>query len=158
MALEVTTIATQDRVVDGVTGEVLKDEQVVHETQVTYERNPEPDFVKVYLDHIAEFVKAPKSSMRVFWLLTQYMSYAQDKQRIYLNSAMKRDIANQLNVTVDYVTKSITALVKHEILKRVDRGTYAVNPKYVGRGKWTDIKQLRAEFDYMTGTVTTIRD
>lgn len=158
MAQSVRTTETRQITIDNISGEVLDDVTNEETSTTTYDRNPEPDFIKVYLDHIAEFVNVPKASMRIFWLLTQYMSYAQNEQRIYINAAMKRDIAHQLNVTPDYVTKNLTQLVRKNILKRVDTGTYIVNPQYVGRGKWRDIKELRTTFDYVNGTITTTRN
>jgi len=40
-----------------------------------------------------------------------------------------------------------------DFVKRVGYGTYQANPSMFGRGEWTDIKSIRATFDFNTQTV-----
>ena len=64
-------------------------------------------------------------------------------QIIYVNSSMKKDIAEELKLSVSRVNQSLTDFVKSGIFKRIDRGTYQVNPSYFGRGNWQDISEIR---------------
>jgi hypothetical protein len=41
------------------------------------------------------------------------------------------------------------------LIRKVANNTFSINPDYVGRGKWRDIRRLRATFDFITGDVQT---
>ena len=64
-------------------------------------------------------------------------------------------MSEALSIGVPEINKHITALKKADILRPIARAVYAVNPFIIGRGKWSDIKELRAQFDYNTGLMTT---
>ncbi len=69
-------------------------------------------------------------------------------QIIYVNKAMKTAIATKVGLSIVSVNNAITDFVKKGIFKRVDVGTYQVNPNIVGKGEWKDIKNIRATFDF----------
>ena len=52
---------------------------------------------------------------------------------------------------------AIQTWTKNNVLKRVARGTYQINPWLFGKGEWRDIKGLRATFDFTAGEITTER-
>ena len=70
---------------------------------------------------------------------------------------MRRDVANYVGVSDARVKQAIKELVEAEIFipltidgKR-KRGIYFVNPWVVGKGEWKDIKQLRGQFEFVSG-------
>lgn len=145
-------------VLDTDTGEIL-------EQEIVYRRTPEPDFIKLYLDCVATFTGISKSLNPILFELLKHMSYASvydihGGQIIYLNAALKQQIAAVNNVTVKRVEQALTNFVKNDILKRVATGTYQVNPNIFGRGNWKDIKNIRSTFDFGNKTIKTeiIRD
>lgn len=115
----------------------------------------EPDFVKLYLDHVLVHrdlsVKLSPILIQVC-KLANYADHAQGGMMVFLNSYTKEQIRNELGYTsVKMVEKSITSLVSSNVLIRKGRGAYLLNPYYFGKGYWEDIKQIRATIDFNTG-------
>lgn len=128
------------------TGEV-KSSKTVHKVQT------EPDYVKLYIDCVFILKGVRKGINPIFLAFLEHMSYADSNtkyggQVIYVNKAMKSTIAENLGLKIDSINKALYELVKNKIFKRVDVGTYQVNPNIVGRGEWKDIKNIRAFFDF----------
>lgn len=108
-------------------------------------------YVKIYLDNIS-FVEHRKVFNPIFIAFLEYMSYADTNniyggQIIYVNKAMKSAIANKTGLSIVSVNNAITEFVKKGLFKRVDVGTYQVNPNIVGRGEWKDIEFAREIFN-----------
>ena len=112
----------------------------------------EPQYVKLYTDCISS-VKGLKNGLNpIFLAFLPYMRRADIKgkcggQIIFVNKAMKSAIAEKLGLKIDSINKALSEFVKSEIFKRVDVGTYQVNPNIIGKGEWNDIKNIRASFN-----------
>lgn len=102
----------------------------------------EPDYIKLYLDNILYLKDLPKGMNTVLYGLLKRMGY--DNQLV-LNAALKRQIAEEIGMTVKSIDNSIAKFVKGEILLRKDRGLYTVNPHLFGRGEWRNISEIRME-------------
>lgn len=140
-------------IVDHETGEVKV-------TDSLHYQSVEPPFIKLYLDCLAEFKGLSKSLNPILIQLLSQMSYASMKdphggQIIYLNAALKRRIAEEVNKSTKRIEQAITDFVKAGIFTRIATGTYQVNPKLFGRGEWKDVKNIRATFDFGAGTINT---
>lgn len=153
--------STLDRtaVIDRETGELVGEKIV--QTQVI-RATDEPDYVKLYVRAWCAFKGLDRlrdSDKDVLLNLLPVMTYAEQGQIIYTNSTLRKTIAEKLELkTID---NALTRLVKSGVLKRVARGTFAVNPELVGKGTWHDIKQLKATFNVIgtgAGTVTVETD
>lgn len=111
----------------------------------------EPQYVKLYTDCIST-VKGLKNGLNpIFLAFLPYMRRADIKglcggQIIFVNKSMKEAIAEKLGLKIDSINKALSELVKSEIFKRVDVGTYQVNPNIIGKGEWNNIKNIRASF------------
>ena len=119
------------------TGEVVEN---VKTTQVKTQQ--EPNYIKLYIDHIAFIHKLPKSLPSVIFELLKLMNY---EQQIILNSFVKNKIAENLNVTNQHIDNSISKLVKQKILIRIGAGTYNINSFIFGKGNWKNILENRRE-------------
>lgn len=131
-------------------------EVVSHKT--VYKNTSEPDFVKLYVDCVFTVKGVKKGFNPIFVAFLEYMSYSDANspyggQIIYVNKAMKATIANKVGLSIASVNSAITDFVKKGLFKRVDVGTYQVNPNIVGLGSWADIKNIRATFDFGNGEV-----
>lgn len=126
--------------------------------QEKYIPREEPDFIKLYLDHVLVHTDLSVKLSPILVEVCQLANYADDKQggmMVFLNSYTKEQIRKNLNYTsIKMVEKSITSLVKSKILIRKGRGAYLLNPYYFGKGHWTDIKKIRATIDFNTGEFT----
>lgn len=115
--------------------------------------NNEDDYIKVYryLNTVFAFKGIEKKLIPTLMEISNYASYADKGQRVILVKQIKEQICKALGIGVPEINKHITALKKADVLRPVGRAVYAVNPFIVGRGKWSDIKELRAQFDYNSG-------
>jgi len=125
------------------------------ETKESFMARDEPDFIKLYLDHVLVHkdlsVKLSPILVQVC-KLANYADHQQGGMMIFLNSYTKEQIRKNLNYTsVKMVEKSIASLVNSKIIIRKSRGAYLLNPYYFGKGHWTDIKKIRATIDFNTG-------
>ena len=140
-------------IIDNQTGEV-KSEETTHVTEVRVER--EPDYVKLYLDHLGRFNNVPISFnpiLREFLLNISYANSNNNGMILFLNKALKTIIAKKLNVSLARINQAVTEFVKKGYMKRLDRGEYQFNPFLFGKGEWKDIKAIRATYNYNTGEV-----
>jgi hypothetical protein len=109
------------------------------ETKTTY-HGKEPNYVKLYLDNILYLSDLPKGLNSVLFALLKKMNYDNE---LVLNAAIKRKIAKDINLSVSRVNNAITDFVKGQLLLRVDKGLYEVNPHLFGKGEWANISKIR---------------
>lgn len=132
---------------------VITQEGELVSSKTIYKAQDEPDFVKLYIDCVFTVKGVKKGFNPIFVAFLEYMSYSDSNddfggQLIFVNKAMKAAIAKKVGLSLVSVNNAITDFVKKGLFKRVDVGTYQVNPNVVGRGKWSDIKNIRATFDF----------
>lgn len=145
---------------DKKTGEVMSATTKVR--KVAAAASDEPPYAKLYFDHLLEFSGGLKSASNLLMDFCQIMSYGSDPDGsdanlVYINAAFIKNYTKRHHCTRDAYYKQLKSLTDANIVKRVDRGTYQVNPNLVGKGDWikNGIKHLRATFDYVDGTVST---
>lgn len=105
----------------------------------------EPDFVKLYLKDICKLNNIPKTSSKLLNVLLRYSSY---ENKVLLPSGIKKEIVKELETTMGTLDNALSKLVKSEIIARESKGVYKLNPYIFGRGKWQDIKKIRATWSY----------
>lgn len=107
----------------------------------------EPPYVKMYLDTILYLKDLPKGYNSILLALLKHMTYAdsEDGQCIFINSSMKKRIASSLEISISRIDNVLSELHRGEVLTRIDRGMYRVNPHLFGKGDWQDIARLRLE-------------
>lgn len=132
---------------------VITNEGELVSSKTVYKTQTEPDFVKLYIDCVFVVKGVKKGFSPIFLAFLEHMSYADTNdeyggQVIYVNKAMKMSIAKKVGLSIVSVNNALTDFVKTGVFKRVDVGTYQVNPNIVGRGEWKDIKNIRASFDF----------
>lgn len=138
------------QVVDLETGEITQEHQKHVEKSYT---DAEPDYIKLYLDTVLTFKGISKALNPVLVSLCKHMSYADKDQIVYVNKYVKTCIEKDTGLKVKRIEQAIKEFKNVGILMQVSRGVYRVNPNIIGRGLWTDIKRLRATFDFVTGDV-----
>lgn len=125
---------------DGTTGEVVS-----HRRNTVTAWESEPPYVKLYLDTVLYLKDLPKGYSGILYQLLRRMHYAGDADGhcIVINAAVKRRIGDELGVSTSRIDNVLSDLVKGDLLKRLDRGLYQVNPYLFGYGEWQDIAKLR---------------
>ena len=145
--------AEQTIIADQTTGEVISQ----NKKQITSSKLPdEPPFVKLYLDCLCKFKDMQISFNPILIEFLKNASYADidsdnGGQVIYMNKMLKANIAKKCNVSLKRVEQAITEFVKKGIMRRIGVGTYQFNPNLFGFGRWSDIYNIRAVFDFGTG-------
>lgn len=134
--------------------------EIIHDSKYTVTAiNNEDDYIKVYryLNTVFAFKGINQSYIPVLMEISNYMTYADKGQEVNLTKYYKDKIAAAVGISGKRVNDIITGLKQADVLRSIPgaRGVYAVNPFIIGRGKWSDIKELRARFDYDTGLMTT---
>ena len=110
----------------------------------------EPPYVKMYLDSLLYLKDLPKGYNVILNALLKRMSYAGDVdgQVIVVNKAVKERISKEVGVSISRIENVLGELNKGDLLYRIDRGMYRVNPNFFGKGDWTDIARLRLEVNF----------
>lgn len=142
------------------TGEEIEATTKIRKTAIV--KSDEPPYAKLYFDHLLEFKGGVKSASTLLLNFCEIMSYGSDPDGIdanivYVNSTFIKNYIKRNHCTRDTYYKQLKSLIDANIIHRIDRGTFQVNPNLVGKGDWVKngIKRLRATFDYVTGEVTT---
>jgi hypothetical protein len=105
----------------------------------------EPDFVKLYVQDIAKLNDVVGQENNVLLEFIRYMGY---NNIIPAYKPIKQMIARKLNVSLHTVEKSIKKFKKKGLFISVSRGIYMADPELFGKGKWSDIKNLRLVIEY----------
>jgi len=145
-----------NQITDLTTGEVVREE-----SEVVLAKESEPEYIKLYLNCVCTFKGLNKALSPILIAFCSYMTWADskhEKQVIFMNSYTKEQVGKDVGVTVDRVNQALRDITKADIFRKIEgkRGVYEVNPYIIARGKWTDIKNLRANFDFMKGTIEPI--
>ncbi len=67
---------------------------------------------------------------------------------IVLIKPIKEKLVKITGKEFETIKKAIQGLSKKKVLLKEERACYRVNPKYVAKGKWEDIKALRLVIEY----------
>lgn len=143
------SVDSERTVVTDQDGEVLSDRTRTVMRETKFEQ--EPDYVKLYIKTISVFKDVREIAGKVFYELVKLMSYAEYEQLVYLNPALRKHIWQNLGISQSSFDKAMRQLRDVGLISRISSNTYAVNPNFVGRGKWKDIRRLQANFDFITG-------
>lgn len=111
----------------------------------TQKVDTEPEYIKLYLADMSRWAELSKTTSTILGSILRYMNY---DNIIPLNACIKDTIATKLKTTRGTIDVQLHKLCKDGILTRVGTGTYLANPYIFGRGKWTEIKEIRAMVTY----------
>ena len=142
--------------IDHETGQVLKEE---NEYKIFYEK--EDGFIKIYYRTIFSAEEVDDLSLGFIMCISEYIGYANGdgQMMLYTNGAMKKKIAERLNISVSVVNKRFQRCVEEGILFKTDeRSEYIVNPFIIAKGEWKNIKKLQCCFDFIDGKWTMVKE
>lgn len=112
-------------------------------TKIVKKINKADDFIQVYLEDIAAMFKITKySEMKVLMSIWKHASFNPQNEttgnEIYLVKTLKTKIAEELELAYSSVDNAIKNLEKQDMLIRIGRATYILNPKYFFKGYLKD--------------------
>lgn len=142
---------TLTQTIDSQTGELIN--ATATQTVIT---GSEPDYIKIYYRTVLAFGGITDISVDFLMAMSSFITWTSDSEpMIFQNTKITRErISAACNIKVDMYRKYIARCVKNGLLivKPGYRAVYEVNPFFIARGRWEDIKQLRATFDFIGGT------
>ena len=103
----------------------------------------EPAFVKLYIEDLGRLLDMPPGPTNLIYELARRMDY---EGMITLNKAIKTRMAEHIGIKESSLRNYLTALVKADVVRIVDRGLYELNPHYFAKGDWSDIRKRRENF------------
>ncbi len=141
---------TSSLIVDSSSGEVI--EQRVSTETVSYEA--EQLFMKVYQDGISKTRGLTSGERDVLDVLMKVMDY----QNMVILIGPKRDEVMRESGVTSKVSfdRALRGLKAHDIINpvmnlsgvpKVEKGFYRLNPSVCSKGRWKDVKQLRALYN-----------
>lgn len=138
------TFEETKQTVDHQTGEVT----MVENTKIGFV-DREPDYVKLYVKDVGALKGIRHTSNKVLMEIIGQMGY----NNLFIAYApIKRNMCQILDMKMSTLNMAIDDLYKKDILIRMERGVYLVDPQLFARGKWSDIKNLRLMIEYDTET------
>jgi len=105
----------------------------------------EPNYYKVYIDDLANLQGLNPTEKRVLEVLSGNMTF---DNLIVVIKPIKEKLVKIIGKEYETIRRAIETLAKKKILLKEDRACYRVNPNYIAKGKWEDIKALRLVVDY----------
>lgn len=113
-------------------------------------RKANMNFVMLFLDDELDIVRDNKMIIGVLCEFIKCMCYVNPDaygQTIGLTPSMKKRIADNCKIQVNTLTKIMAQMLELNIMKRVERSTYMINPHLVGKGSLTDIIRAQEVYD-----------
>ena len=129
-----------DRIIDSETGEVIQQDR-----KESLAVGKEPNYYKVYINDLANLQGLNPTEKMVFEILSANMTF---DNLIVLIKPIKEKLVKITGKEFETIKKAIQCLAKKKVLLKEERACYRVNPKYVAKGKWEDIKALRLVIEY----------
>ncbi len=121
----------------------------------------EAEYIRVYkyLNVLFAYENIPLSLVAPMIEISKYMTNADTGQLVTMHTLMRKEICNNLEISISRLNKIVKQLRDADILRDTGtRGTYAVNPFIVSAGKSTDVKTLQAEFDFKAEQLTVYKE
>jgi hypothetical protein len=127
-------------IVDYQTGEIISSVK----TKI-FSIDKEPEYIKLYIRDIGRLNSLAPGMDRVLYEVVRSMGYS---NVVVAYKPIKKIMCANLDITMNYLNKCIDNFYKKGILIRIDRGVYVADPLLFGKGRWSDIKNLRLVIEY----------
>lgn len=108
--------------------------------------NTEPHFAKMYYQDRHRLNNISKNQILVYLELSFYSEY--NTNQVLLNPTLKQKICTDLTIAKSTLDNALTELVKHQLIARIGKGAFILNPFHVGKGHWSENKKIRKNISY----------
>lgn len=103
----------------------------------------EPPYIKLYIDDIGRMYGLRPSHQDILLYIAAGTGY---DGIVTLSKRKKFAISQTVNCSFGTVENAITELARLQILKRVGRGEFELDPRLFAKGEWCTIRERRATF------------
>lgn len=111
----------------------------------------EPPYIKLYIKDLMYMSDMPRHYTNLVYALLKRVSYASDADGmcVTLVPRIKKAICAELGwEKTSSLDNALQKLLKGQIIFRVDRGVFQMNPYLFGKGEWQDISRIRMQVTY----------
>jgi hypothetical protein len=143
-------VTRENTVTDFVTGEVTvqtREETIYHES--------ESDFVKFYTAGRSLIGELPGSAWQLLCELLGEVGY---DHRVNLLPYHRKELTVRLGLQPRTFDWALSQLLRAQVLFRLGRGTYELNPWLIGKGPWPSIVRLRQLYELRDGAYHRLTD
>lgn len=119
-------------------------------TKQTKYEEVEPDFIKVYLKDLGALYSLTSQEIQLLLILSNWVTYCKDGEgnRVSLSACDRKEILDKMGIQTQQLSRLINNLMAKKILTKLGTGRYFISPLVLARGKWTDVKAIRMQWDY----------
>ena len=114
-----------------------------HEQTKIIQFPTEPPFIKLYISDLTAILGLPNGTKDLLHALLMKMDY---ENMITLTSRSKKEIAERISIKIQTFDNYLKKLTEVDILRRIARGEYKVNPNIFARGEWVKITKDREDW------------
>jgi len=122
------------------TGEII-----TRENRIT-KSSKEDIFFMTFIESIGFMKNLSKTEIQTVFGLMKYVTF--NDNEVVVNRLVKDRISELMNISLKSINNSITGLVRKQIIKRVGRGTYQLNPHIFGKGNIHAIRKLKMTYEW----------
>ncbi len=115
-----------------------------HERTKVIQFPTEPPFIKLYISDLTAILGLPNGAKDLLHALLMKMDY---ENMITLTSRSKKEIAERIGIKIQTFDNYLKKLTEVDVLRRIARGEYKVNPNIFARGDWVKITKHREEWE-----------
>ena len=110
----------------------------------------EPNYVKVYVDTVIALLGKQKISKEadVLLVLAKNMTYMNSDMpnKVNIDAVLKKYIIEHISISEGSLNNMITRFVKRDVLRRIGKGVYQLNPFMFAKGNWSAIRRIQMEW------------
>jgi len=103
------------------------------------------EFVLFFGKNLAMLGKANPSKKEI--ILASIISKMDGDNVVYILKNFRMELSKKLEINPSYVGRVVDELIEKQILYKIGRGVYIVNPYIYGKGNVKNIAKLRWEFE-----------
>jgi len=131
--MEKITYRSETNIIDNTTGEIIttKSERI---TRI----EKEPDYIKMYVSDIAGLHGFSKATSGVLFELLAIVDY---KGVSNVTISNKKNMCQRIGIKNQTFTNQLQILIKKNIISRIEKGEYEINPNYFTKGSWSETKK-----------------
>lgn len=110
----------------------------------------EPNYVKVYVDTVIALLGKQKISKEadVLLVLAKNMTYMNSDMpnKVNIDAVLKKYIIEHISISEGSLNNMITRFVKRDVLRRIGKGVYQLNPFMFAKGNWSAIRRIQMDW------------
>ena len=96
------------------------------------------------------FITAEEQGMETSLLfeMAKRMTYANDAapNQVAMYGMIKENIAKQLDTSLGTIDNTLVKLCKKDLIRRIGRGVYELNPIIFAKDNWSSIRKIQMEW------------